>query len=409
MSVASSSSRRRNYLLHPHRTDGLIGFIKDMLHHSFVLDTMASTTDATWCHIEELIEEHRANAGKEMRASRLSEIVPTVSRFFTPLPLREAWTMYDAKYKVSSRRCVQPSFNEVRHVLNLAQVLAMRQTQLRLVSFDGDCTLYSDGKDFSDPKLARYIALLLRRGVHVALVTAAGYAYDAPRYMRRLAGLFAYFELHQLAADAAARFWVLGGECNYLLACEAYAAEEAAGGVEGGVEAASGGPGRGPLRYRLVSKEPLWATVWSPDERASQSMLDAAEASLRATLLELRLRASILRKPRAVGMVPGGREGKERQPGGSGSSTLSRESLDEAVLRLQQELRDVCKRLNTAAEGGGPVPPPFCAFNGGNDVWADIGNKRVGVTGSSRLRVWVRFGFGFGFGLRLEFGDNGEG
>ena len=64
-------------------------------------------------------------------------------------------------------------------------------------------------------------------------------------------------------------------------------------------------------------------------------MLDAAEASLRATLVELRLRASILRKPRAVGMIPGGREGKERQPGGSGSSTLSRESLDEAVLRLQ--------------------------------------------------------------------------
>ena len=76
----------------------------------------------------------------------------------------------------------------------------------------------------------------------------------------------------------------------------------------------------------------------SPDPtpiQASQSMLDAAEASLRATLVELRLRASILRKPRAVGMIPGGREGKERQPGGSGSSTLSRESLDEAVLRLQ--------------------------------------------------------------------------
>lgn len=93
MSAASSSSRRRNYLLHPHRTDGLIGFIKDMLHHSFVLDTMASTTDATWRHIEELIEEHRAivaavDAGKQTRASRLGESVPTVSRFFTPLPLR---------------------------------------------------------------------------------------------------------------------------------------------------------------------------------------------------------------------------------------------------------------------------------------------------------------------------------
>ena len=92
--------------------------------------------------------------------------------------------------------------------------------------------------------------------------------------------------------------------------------------------------------------------------QASQSMLDAAEASLRATLVELRLRASILRKPRAVGMIPGGREGKERQPGGSGSSTLSRESLDEAVLRLQQELRDVCERLNAAAEGGAPSPSP---------------------------------------------------
>ena len=57
------------------------------------------------------------------------------------------------------------------------------------------------------------------------------------------------------------------------------------------------------------------------------------------------------------------------------------------MLRLQQELRELCEQLNAAAEaeGGGPVPPPFCAFNGGNDVWADIGNKRVGVTGLSSL------------------------
>ena len=134
-SASATSSRRRNYLLHPHRTDGLIAFIKSLLNHSFVLDSMSVTTDATWRHIEELVEEHRSvaalsDAGKQTRASRLSESVPTVSRFFTPLPLREAWAVYDAKYKVSSRRCVQPSFNEVRHVLNLAQVLAMRQSQV---------------------------------------------------------------------------------------------------------------------------------------------------------------------------------------------------------------------------------------------------------------------------------------
>ena len=78
---------------------------------------------------------------------------------------------------MSCRRFVRPSFNEVRHVLNLsqarrrgsvppprararivpvthaaAQVLAMRDTNLRLVTFDGDCTLYSDGNNFSDRK-----------------------------------------------------------------------------------------------------------------------------------------------------------------------------------------------------------------------------------------------------------------
>ena len=60
----------------------------------------------------------------------------------------------------------------------LAQVLAMRDTGLRLVTFDGDQTLYSDGSDFSDPKLARYLVLLLHSGVSVALVTAAGYGYE---------------------------------------------------------------------------------------------------------------------------------------------------------------------------------------------------------------------------------------
>eukprot|EP00908_Phaeocystis_cordata_P012174 Transcript_23139.p2 GENE.Transcript_23139~~Transcript_23139.p2 ORF type:complete len:211 (-),score=93.01 Transcript_23139:169-801(-) len=115
-------------------------------------------------------------------------------------------------------------------------------------------------------------------------------------------------------------------------------------------------------------------------------MLDVAEASLRSTVADLQLRGSILRKPRAVGLIPGGREGKMQQPSGSGSTSFSREALDEAVLRLQEELRATCDELNAAAAAGdGAAAPPFCAFNGGNDVWADIGNKRVGVTGLSKL------------------------
>lgn len=73
--------------------------------------------------------------------------------------------------------------------------MAYKNSKLRLITFDGDCTLYSDGRDFDDDKLARYIALLLKNGVSVALVTAAGYAYDAPKYMGRLRGLLTYFKV----------------------------------------------------------------------------------------------------------------------------------------------------------------------------------------------------------------------
>ena len=386
--ASASSSRRRNYLLHPHRTDGFIDFIKGLISHSFVLDSMAVTTEATWQHIEELIDEHRKmaaklDAGLPASGSTLLQAVPTISRFFTPLPLREAWVKYDAKYNLSKRRWIQPSFNEVRHILNLAQVLAIRQTQLKLVSFDGDCTLYSDGKDFSDPKLARYITLLLKRGVHVALVTAAGYAYDAARYAKRLSGLLHFIEEQQLPPEAAARFWVLGGECNFLMALEAYIED---GPSAEGAASAAGVVVEPPYKYRLASRESLWTPIWSPDEAQCQKMLDIAEASLRATCDELQLRGTVLRKARACGLIPGGKAGKAKQPGGSGKSSLPREALDEACFRLQAELGAHCDAANAeAAAGGGAPVPPFCAFNGGSDVWADIGNKKVGVAGLSKL------------------------
>ena len=74
--------------------------------------------------------------------SRLYSIVPSVGRFFTPLPLVEAFNIFDAKYKLSQRRFVSISFNEIRKILNLAQLIAMKGN-LRLITFDGDQTLYS--------------------------------------------------------------------------------------------------------------------------------------------------------------------------------------------------------------------------------------------------------------------------
>jgi IMP and pyridine-specific 5'-nucleotidase len=88
------------------------------------------------------------------------------------------------------------------------------------------------------------------------------------------------------------------------------------------------------------------------------SLLDLAESSLRECVTNLSLQATILRKERAVGIIPS-------VPG----AKFPRESLEETVLVVQKklEMSEVGKKL------------PFCAFNGGNDVFVDIGDKSWGV------------------------------
>ena len=88
------------------------------------------------------------------------------------------------------------------------------------------------------------------------------------------------------------------------------------------------------------------------------SLLDLAESSLRECVTNLSLPAIILRKERAVGIIPS-------VPG----YKFPRESLEETVLVVQKklEMSEVGKKL------------PFCAFNGGNDVFVDIGDKSWGV------------------------------
>ncbi|KAL7544753.1 hypothetical protein ACHAWF_008111, partial [Thalassiosira exigua] len=371
----SFSSRRRNYLLTPHRRDGLIECMKGMLMHSFVLDALDTTGADTFSHFEVLIDEHRrmtrqllaeqnaaSASGGGLAAveldpnvvvpSRLKRLEPSVGTFYTRLPLRRAFEAYNAKYGVTKRRYICVSFNEIRHILNLAQIIAMirpdgkeggliggfegmtvvprpvplpsneddrqgigsmtrmeyrteRQSETderaleawasmgettpriegakgvndegtgdsgdeegakgsgdekqrsnptargsprnllepsqrsdtciieetlsqlpekstlpgpRLICFDGDQTLYSDGSNFEgNPKLAKYLYLLLRYGVTVAVVTAAGYEYQASKYELRLSGLLDYFKDRGLGTDDLERFYIFGGECNYLL------------------------------------------------------------------------------------------------------------------------------------------------------------------------------------------------
>lgn len=415
----SFSSRRRNYLLTHHRRDGLIEWMKSMLMHSFVLDALDTTGADTFSHFEMLIEEHReicASEGPKARSSRLIQLVPTCGTFHTYLPLRRAFDVYNAKYGLTKRKHICISFNELRHILNLAQIMALcsnyrrcystekeneEQAQKHLetlelqsamdllhspahlaavapegcppslnlngngsdhtrdavdigdscqsfrgptmITFDGDQTLYSDGANFeSNQELAQYLYLLVRNGVTVAVVTAAGYEYQTEKYELRLSGLLAFFKDRGMSTDDCERFYLFGGECNYLLRLGSdfrlHAVKETGtGGWQTATRNLDDAPGN-----------------W--DELQCTALLDMAEECMQLALEEQRLKARLIRKKRSVGLVPLMNE------------LIPREALDETILRVQSQLRS-----------RPDITLPFCAFNGGRDAWLDCGNKRVGV------------------------------
>lgn len=372
-----------------------------MLTHSFVLDALVSfflyelhtpnmglyicltsplfeketSGGDTFSHFEVLVDEHRKLEREgSQRPSRLKQLVPTVGTFHTHLPLRKAFEMYNDKHKLTKRKHIQISFNEIRHIMNLAQVLAMRTPiedektsgllndsdeineddikpgQLngpKMITFDGDQTLYSDGSNFdSNPRLANYLFELLRHGVVVAVVTAAGYEYNVEKYEFRLSGLLNYFKSKALTEEECQRFYLFGGECNYLLHLGSdfrlHPVKE-------------NGPGGWITATKYLKESP---GNWLQDE--IDSLLDASEDAVRESVKDQCIRGQVIRKKRSVGLVPI-----------AGQGEIPREALDETVLRCQA-------KLSTLNEGSG-FDLPFCAFNGGRDVWVDVGNKKVGV------------------------------
>lgn len=257
--------------------------------------------------------------------SKLKLLVPTVGTFFTRLPLEAAFKYQDSKRFISSRRFVSPSFNDVRLILNSAQIMAVTTySSLQLATFDGDVTLYDDGHSLEpDSPLVPRLLDLLRKNVRVGIVTAAGYT-TADRYHARLHGL-----LDAMATSPDLNPWqkgnllVMGGEANYLFAFDASAA---------------------PHYLRAVPRE-QWLTpemaAWR--EADIEALLDDAEAALRECTRLLALPAVVMRKDRAVGIVP--------DPEGA---RIPRESLEETVLVVQ--------RLLENSLAGRAKRVPFCAL-----------------------------------------------
>jgi IMP and pyridine-specific 5'-nucleotidase len=187
---------------------------------------------------------------------------------------------------------------------------------------------------------------LLEKNIRVGIVTAAGYT-TADRYYARLHGLLdAIASSEQLDATQQQNLIIMGGEANYLFEFS-------------------------PSSPYLLEPVPRsrWLTpemaTWSETEIAS--LLDVAEAALRDCIRTMRLPATLIRKDRAVGIIPD-----------PPNVRMARESLEETVLVVQRIL-ELEQQRQQQHRGGSYRPVPFCAFNGGRDVFVDIGDKSWGV------------------------------
>ena len=206
-------------------------------------------------------------------------LVPSVGVFFTPLNLHDAFLYQDSKRSISWRRFVAPSFNDIRLILNTAQVMSLvANGPLELVTFDGDVTLYDDGGslDADSPVLPRLLDLL-QRGTKIGIVTAAGYT-EAHRYYERLRGLLDGVHASAVLTPAQKQsLVVMGGESSYLFQYSADSAD----------------------RLKLVPRE-----EWLLDEMKMWqeadivSLLDLAELALKDSLKNMRMDGIVLRKER---------------------------------------------------------------------------------------------------------------
>lgn len=246
--------------------------------------------------------------------------------FFTPLLLEKAFKYQDERRKISSRRFVPPSFNDIRLTMNTAQLLSLVQDgPLGLVTFDGDVTLYNDGDSLqaSSPIISR-ILQLLTSGTKVGIITAAAYT-TGSKYYERLAGLLEAIKeaMAEQKLDQP-NLVIIGGESNYLFTFDLQSDHL--------------------LRY-VPREDWMLADMKSWVDTDIQCLLDIAEGALAQCVENLGLTADIIRKERAVGIVPSA---------GPEVCRFTREQLEETVLVTQQivEMSAVGKRL------------PFCAFNG---------------------------------------------
>lgn len=335
--------------------------------------------EEAFVEMERLIDEYRyADNFEDTDLFKLSPRLNRYTYFHTQIPLLNAFRWYDNRFRFAQRRYVGPSDDELRHVFNVAQIMPMAPT-LRLASFDGDNTIYENRHRLeAGSPIVTQIVRLLQRGVSIALTTAVGSA-DAEPYEDRLTGLLDVLassarrdrdsdededEDEDSANDAppplilgrdrgGAELLVVGGQCNYLYHLD-------------------------PATLRLM---PVEGDAWKTDEmrgwdlEIAKQMLATAHTTLQETSARLRMPMRFVTKSFATGALYCG-------PVNSSTQLY----LDELAL----ETRETLNRIN--------FPVPFCCFNGGLDVFVDLGSKQHGITA---LQEYL----GVSAAQTLHFGD----
>jgi len=191
--------------------DDLLTLIREMVI-SPDFDLPMSLEDAL-AVVEKYIVDHI----DDPENSRLKCLCPNVGRFFCPLSLVDALHLYDKKTHLTKRKFVPPSFKEIRHILDIAQVHAS-SPHLKLITFDADDTLFDEGANLDEEsEMIDLVVQLLRRGLLVSVVTAAGYPNAPDKYETRFRTLLDRFSSHSDFPLLRSRFFIVGGECNYML------------------------------------------------------------------------------------------------------------------------------------------------------------------------------------------------
>ncbi|SCP02514.1 IMP-specific 5'-nucleotidase, putative [Plasmodium malariae] len=316
--------------------DSLIMFLVNIFRSLFLSNCIDKNIDNVLLSIEEMFTDHYYNP----MHSRLKYLIDDVGIFFTKLPITKAFHTYNKKYRITKRLYAPPTFNEVRHILNLAQILSV-EDGLDLLTFDADETLYPDGYDFHDEVLASYISSLLKK-MNIAIVTAASYNNDAEKYQKRLQELLKYFSKHNIEDGSYQNFYVMGGESNYLFKCNEKA-----------------------NLYSVPQGE--WNHYKKHvDDETVQNILNISQKCLEQVITDFRLCAQIQRKEKSIGLVPNkmpSLNNKNEQK----NYMIKYEVLEEAVIRVKKEIIK------------NKIEVPYCVFNGGQDLWVDIGNKAEGL------------------------------